>query len=138
MDVDTRETNFREDVSKKISLDRGKTESKKTDVSFKKDQSIIRIKLRSYDHKIIDNVARQITEAILRYTSEVVGPVPLPTKIRKYTVNRSTFIHKKSRDQFEIRMHNRLIDVLNADPKVIEVLTNFSLPSSIEVKIKFL
>jgi small subunit ribosomal protein S10 len=138
MDIDTKEVNFTEDVSKKISLQRGKTESKKTDVSFKKDQGIIRIKLRSYDHKIIDNVARQITEAILRYTSEVVGPIPLPTKIRKYTVNRSTFIHKKSRDQFEIRMHNRLIDVLNADSKVIEVLTNFNLPSSIEVKMKFL
>ena len=73
----------------------------------------IRIKLRSYDHKVIDNSAKQIIETALRYGAGVSGPVPIPTEIHKYTVNRSSFIHKDSREQFEMRVHKRLIDILN-------------------------
>ena len=71
----------------------------------------IRIKLKAYDHKIIDNSARQIVEVAERYGAGISGPVPIPTEIKKYTVNRSTFVHKDSREQFEMRIHKRLIDI---------------------------
>lgn len=138
MQVGKEERSLKNNISTKVSSKTIKKDTEKPIASFKKDHSMIRIKLKSYDHKIIDNISKQIAETILRHTSEVIGPMPLPTKIKKYTVNRSTFVHKKSRDQFEIRIHNRLIDVLNPNSKVIESLTNFSLPSSIDVKIKFL
>lgn len=138
MQTSKKETNLKNSALTKLSSEKIKTDNKKSVVSFKKDHSMIRIKLKSYDHKIIDKTSKEITETVLRYSSEVIGPIPLPTKIKKYTVNRSTFVHKKSRDQFEIRIHNRLIDVLNPNSKVIESLTHFSLPSSIDVKIKFL
>ena len=96
----------------------------------------LRIKLRAYDHKIIDNSARQIVETALRYGVEVLGPVPIPTEIRKYTVNRSSFVHKDSREQFEMRVHKRLIDILNPNPKVIEALTNLTLPAGVDIEIK--
>jgi small subunit ribosomal protein S10 len=96
----------------------------------------IRIKLRAYDHKVLDNSARQIVETVLRYGAEVLGPVPLPTEIHKYTVNRSTFVHKDSREQFEIRIHKRLIDILNPNPKVIDALTSLNLPAGVDIEIK--
>jgi len=96
----------------------------------------IRIKLRAYDNKIIDNSARQIIEIVNRYGVEVLGPVPLPTEIRKYTINRSSFIHKDSREQFEIRIHKRLIDIINPNQKVIEALMSLILPAGVEIEIK--
>lgn len=96
----------------------------------------IRIKLRAYDHKVIDNSARQIVETVLRYGAEVLGPVPLPTEIHKYTVNRSSFIHKDSREQFEMRVHKRLIDILNPNPKVMDALTNLNLPAGVDIELK--
>jgi len=96
----------------------------------------IRIKLRAYDHKVIDNSAKQIIETALRYGAEVLGPVPLPTEIHKYTVNRSSFIHKDSREQFEIRVHKRLIDVINPNPKVIDALMGLTLPAGVDIEIK--
>ncbi len=96
----------------------------------------IRIKLRAFDHKVIDNSARQIIDVVLRYGAEVSGPVPLPTEIRKYTVNRSSFIHKDSREQFEMRVHKRLIDVINPNPKVIDALMNLNLPAGVDIEIK--
>lgn len=96
----------------------------------------LRIKLRAYDHKVIDNSARQIVETALRYGAEVLGPVPLPTEIHKYTVNRSSFIHKDSREQFEMRIHKRLIDILNPNSKVIDALTNLTLPAGVDIEIK--
>jgi len=96
----------------------------------------IRIKLRSYDHKVLDNSARQIVETVLRYGAEVTGPVPLPTEIHKYTVNRSSFVHKDSREQFEIRIHKRLIDILNPNPKVIDALMSLNLPAGVDIEIK--
>jgi len=96
----------------------------------------LRIKLWAYDHKVIDNSAKQIIETALRYGAEVSGPVPLPTEIHKYTVNRSSFVHKDSREQFEIRVHKRLIDILNPNPKVIDALMSLTLPAGVDIEIK--
>jgi small subunit ribosomal protein S10 len=99
-------------------------------------KSKIRIKLRAYDHKVIDKSARQIMEVALRYGAETLGPVPLPTEINKYTVNRSSFVHKDAREQFEMRTHKRLIDILNPGPKVIDALMNLNLPAGVDIEIK--
>lgn len=96
----------------------------------------LRIKLKSYDHKVIDSSAHQIVETSLRYGSEVLGPVPLPTEIHKYTVNRSSFVHKDAREQFEMRVHKRLIDILTPDQKVIDALMNLNLPAGVDIEIK--
>lgn len=99
-------------------------------------QPKIRIKIKAYDHKIVDNVAKIIIETIERSGAEFSGPIPLPTEIKKYTVLRSTFVHKNSRDQYEIRIHKRLIDVKNITPKTIDLLKNLQLPSGVDVEIK--
>jgi len=96
----------------------------------------LRIKLRAYDHKIIDNSARQIIDIANRYGAEVLGPVPLPTEILKYTVNRSSFIHKNAREQFEMRVHKRIIDILNPNQEIIESLRDLNLPSGVDITIK--
>ena len=85
---------------------------------------------------MIDNSAKQIVDTALRYGSEVLGPVPLPTEIKKYTVNRSTFIHKDAREQFEMRVHKRLIDILSPNPSVIDALMNLTLPAAVDIEIK--
>ncbi len=96
----------------------------------------LRIKLRAYDYKVIDNSAKQIVDTVLRHGVEVLGPVPLPTEIKKYTVNRSSFVHKDAREQFEIRIHKRLIDILNPNPNVIDALMNLTLPAGVDIEIK--
>jgi small subunit ribosomal protein S10 len=96
----------------------------------------IRIKLKAYDNKVLDKSARQIVETVLRYGAEICGPVPLPTEIHKYTVNRSSFVHKDAREQFEVRVHKRLIDILKSDQKVIESLTSLNLPTGVDIQIK--
>lgn len=96
----------------------------------------IRIKIRAYDHKLIDQSARQIVETAQRYGAQVSGPVPLPTEIHKYTVNRSSFVHKDSREQYEMRVHKRLIDILNPGNKVIDSLTDLNLPAGVDIEIK--
>ncbi|MBL7053090.1 MAG: 30S ribosomal protein S10 [Candidatus Portnoybacteria bacterium] len=96
----------------------------------------IRIKIQAYDHKLIDQSVKQIVETIGRYDVEIRGPVPLPTAIHKYTVNRSTFVHKTSREQYEIRVHKRLIDIINPNPKVIDALTGLNLPAGVDIEIK--
>jgi small subunit ribosomal protein S10 len=96
----------------------------------------LRIKLRAYDHKIIDNSAKQIIDIANRYGAEVVGPIPLPTEILKYTVNRSSFIHKNAREQFEMRVHKRVIDILNPNQEIIEALRDLNLPSGVDITIK--
>ena len=96
----------------------------------------IRIKLRAYDNKIIDKSAQQIVDTIVRYGGKPTGPVPLPTEIHKYTVNRSTFIDKNSREQFEMRTHKRIIDVPNPTPKIIDALMNLNLPSGVDIELK--
>jgi small subunit ribosomal protein S10 len=96
----------------------------------------LRIKLKAYDHKIIDNSVRQIIDIANRYGVEVVGPVPLPTEILKYTVNRSTFVHKNAREQFEMRVHKRIIDIISPNEEIIEALRDLNLPSGVDISIK--
>lgn len=96
----------------------------------------LRLRLKAYDHKLIDNSAKQIIEAAERNDAKIIGPIPLPTEIKKYTVNRSTFVHKDSREQFELRIHKRLIDISNPNQKIIESLSNLNLPAGVDVEIK--
>ncbi len=96
----------------------------------------LRIHIRAYEHKILDASIKLIMDTALRYDAKVVGPVPLPTEIKKYTVNRAAFVHKDAREQFEMRIHKRLIDILNPSPKLIEALTNLSLPSGVNIDVK--
>ena len=98
----------------------------------------LRIRVRAYEHKILDASTRQIVDNALRYDAQIEGPIPLPTEIKKYTVNRSSFVHKNSREQFEMRIHKRLIDIINPAAKVIEALTNLSLPSGVNVEVKMM
>lgn len=115
-----------------------KTTSKKS--SAKKDdvQSLLRIRVRAYENKILDASTKQIIDTALRYDAVVRGPIPLPTEIKKYTVNRSPFIYKNAREQFEMRVHKRLIDIENPSPKVIEALTNLSMPSGVDIDVKMM
>ncbi|MHB9019464.1 MAG: 30S ribosomal protein S10 [Minisyncoccota bacterium] len=96
----------------------------------------LRLRIQAYDHKLIDNTCRQIIETAKRQDAEIVGPIPLPTEIKKYTVNRSTFIDKNSREQFELRVHKRLLDIMNPNQAIIESLSNLNLPSGVEIEIK--
>ena len=98
----------------------------------------LRIRVRGYDHKILDSSEKQIVDTALRYGGEVVGPVPLPTEIRKYTVNRSTFVHKNAREQFEMRIHKRLLDIIQVTPKIIDALTNLNLPAGVDIEVKMI
>jgi small subunit ribosomal protein S10 len=102
------------------------------------DNVVLRIRVRAYESKIIDASVKQIMDTATRYDATIVGPVPLPTEIKKYTVNRSAFIYKNAREQFEIRVHKRLIDIVNPSPKTIEALTNLSLPSGVDIDVKML
>ena len=96
----------------------------------------IRIKLRAYDHRLLDQSTQEIVQAALRSGATVVGPVPLPTAITKYTVNRSPHVDKKSREQFEIRTHKRIIDILEPTTKTVGALGKLSLPVGVDIKIK--
>lgn len=99
-------------------------------------QQRIRIKIRAYDHKLIDQSAKQIVESAKKSGATISGPIPLPTEKTKYTVLRSTFVHKDSRDQYEMRIHKRLIDILNHTQKTIDSLTNLNLPAGVDIEIK--
>lgn len=99
---------------------------------------VLRIRVRAYESKILDSSVKQIMDTAMRYDAVIVGPVPLPTEIKKYTVNRSPFIYKNTREQFEIRVHKRLIDIVNPNAKTIESLTNLSLPSGVDIDVKML
>src|SRR3954471_23394250 len=98
----------------------------------------LRIRVRAYESKILDLSVRQIIDTALRYDAKVEGPIPLPTEIKKYTVNRAAFVYKNAREQFEMRIHKRLIDIINPSPKVIESLTNLSLPSGVNIDVKLI
>jgi small subunit ribosomal protein S10 len=99
-------------------------------------KSRIRIKIRAYDHKIIDQSTRMIIDTAERSGAKVIGPIPLPTEKKKYTVNRSSFVHKDSRDQFEMRTHKRLVDIVEPTPKTIDSLMSLSLPAGVDIEIK--
>lgn len=96
----------------------------------------IRIRLKAFDSRIIDKSAKQIIETLERLDVKVIGPIPLPTEISKFTVNRSTFVHKDSREQFEMRTHKRLIEIPSPTPKIIDSLMNLSLPAGVDIEIK--
>lgn len=98
----------------------------------------IRIKIKAFDHKIIDQSTKTIISTVERTGAKVIGPVPLPTEKRKYTVLRSTFVHKDSRDQYEMRVHKRLLDIFNLSPKTIDSLTNLNLPAGVDIEIKMM
>ncbi|MBU0612314.1 30S ribosomal protein S10 [Patescibacteria group bacterium] len=110
-----------------------KTKKKKEDGKV-----VLRIRVRAYESKILDASVKQIIDTAMRYDATVVGPVPLPTEIKKYTVNRASFIYKNTREQFEIRVHKRLIDIINPSAKTVEALTNLSLPSGVDIDVKML
>jgi small subunit ribosomal protein S10 len=104
----------------------------------KKDEGVsrIRIKIRAYDNRIIDQATKTIVETAERHEAKVIGPVPLPTEKTKFTVNRSTFVHKDAREQYEMRIHKRLIDIINASPKCVDALMGLNLPSGVDIEIK--
>lgn len=115
----------------------GKKSSKKA-VQKKEEITRLRIRVRAYDHKILDTSVKQIIDTASRFDVEIQGPTPLPTEIKRYTVNRSPFIYKNAREQFEMRVHKRLIDILNPSGKVVEALSNLSLPSGVNIDVKML
>lgn len=100
--------------------------------------SRLRIRVRAYEYKILDLSVKQIIDTARRYDAEIVGPIPLPTEIKKYTVNRAAFVYKNAREQFEMRIHKRLIDIVNPSQKIIESLTNLSLPSGVSIEVKIM
>ena len=116
------------------------TKTKKTVKKPKKEEPISRLRIRvmAYEYKILDLSVKQIIDTALRYDAKIVGPIPLPTEIKKYTVNRASFVFKNSREQFEIRIHKRVIGILNANQKIIEALTNLSLPSGVDIDVKMM
>ncbi|MEY4747739.1 MAG: ribosomal protein small subunit ribosomal protein [Candidatus Parcubacteria bacterium] len=107
--------------------------AKKSDVSHR-----LRIRVRAYEHGVLDGATKQIIDVAARHNATIIGPVPLPIDIKKYTVNRAAFIDKDSREQFEMRIHKRMIDILNPAPKVIEALTNIDLPSGVSIDVKMM
>ena len=99
-------------------------------------KEVIRIRMEAYDHSALDQSAQEIVETAKRTHSEVHGPIPLPTRIERYTVLSSPFVNKKARQQFEIRTHKRVIDIVEATAKTIEALNKLSLHGGVEIKIK--
>ena len=96
----------------------------------------IRIRLRAFDHRLLDQSTREIVDTAKRTGASVAGPIPLPTRTNKYTVNRSPHVDKKSRDQFEIRTHKRLLDILNTTQNTVDTLMRLDLPAGVDVEIK--
>ena len=126
---------------KKVAVKVPTTKVLKTSAKAKATTEVIsklRIRVRAYEYKILDLSVKQIIDTALRYDAKVEGPIPLPTEIKKYTVNRSAFVYKNAREQFEMRVHKRLIDILNPTPKIMEALTNMSLPSGVNIDVKII
>ena len=96
----------------------------------------LRLRIKSYDQRLIDNSCRQIVEVLERSNADIVGPIPLPTEFRKYTVNRSSFVYKNSREQFELRVHKRIIDILNPTSRLMESLSDLNLPAGVDIEVK--
>lgn len=110
--------------------------SKKKSAKTEESVGRLRIRVRAYESKILDLSVKQIIDTAMRYDAKVEGPIPLPTEIKKYTVNRAAFVYKNAREQFEMRTHKRLIDIVNPTPKIIDALTNLSLPSGVNIDVK--
>lgn len=124
---------------KGLEKEAGKTKSVSSKQEKKEEGKVIlRIRVRAYESKILDVSVKQIIDTANRYDSVIVGPIPLPTEIKKYTVNRASFIYKNTREQFEVRVHKRLIDIINPSANTVEALTNMSLPSGVDIDVKML
>ncbi len=108
--------------------------------SSKKEEPIskLRIRVMAYEYKVLDLSVKQIIDTAMRYDAKIVGPIPLPTEIKKWTVNRSPFVYKNAREQFEMRVHRRVIDIINPSPKIMDALTNLSLPSGVNIDVKIM
>ncbi|KKQ77724.1 MAG: 30S ribosomal protein S10 [Parcubacteria group bacterium GW2011_GWA1_38_7] len=121
-------------------LKKEKKTTKTVKAKIKKEEPIskLRIRVMAYEYKILDLSVKQIIDTALRYDAKIVGPVPLPTEIKKYTVNRSPFVYKNAREQFEMRVHRRVIDIINPSPKIMDSLTNLSLPSGVNIDVKII
>ena len=100
------------------------------------EMSNLRIRVSAYENKILDASVKQIIDTALRYGATIRGPVPIPTSIKRYTVNRGAFVHKDAREQFEMRTHKRLIDIENPSAKIVESLTSLDLPSGVSIDVK--
>ena len=100
------------------------------------DQQKIRIRLKAYDHNLVDESSKKITETVLRTEATIKGPIPLPTEIHRYCVVRGPHVHKDSREHFEMRIHKRLIDIIDPTPKTVDSLMRLELPAGVEVEIK--
>lgn len=132
-------TKTKETTAKKVVPKKSATKSKAAKSATKADVvSKLRIRVRAYEYKILDVSVKQIIDTALRYDAKVEGPIPLPTEFKKYTVNRSAFVYKNAREQFEMRIHKRVIDILNPTPKIMEALTNLSLPSGVNIDVKII
>ena len=118
-----------------------KVTEKKVKTRATEDKAVVsklRIKVVAYEYKILDSSVKQIMDTAFRLDANVRGPVPLPTSIKKYTVNRSTFIFKDAREQFEMRVHKRLIDILSPSKEIIDALTNLNLPAGVDIDVKLM
>ncbi|MEK7567425.1 MAG: 30S ribosomal protein S10 [Patescibacteria group bacterium] len=125
-------------ATKEIKTKAPKKVTKKAAAQAAAEVSKLRLRVQAYEHKILDASVRQIMDTALKFDAKIEGPVPLPTTIKKYTVNRSSFIFKNAREQFEMRVHKRLIDIINPNAKVVEALTNLSLPSGVSIDVKMM
>lgn len=96
----------------------------------------IRIKMQAYDHRVLDQAVKEIVETAKGTGSQVVGPIPLPTRVERFTVNRSPHVDKKSMDQFEMRTHKRMLDIVHPTPKTVEELKKLNLPAGVDITIK--
>lgn len=111
------------------------TKAKKTTAKVAETQKL-RIRVRAYESKVLDASVKQIIDTARRFEAVILGPIPLPTEIKRYTVNRASFVYKDAREQFEMRINKRLIDIVNPNGKLIEALTNLSLPSGVDIDVK--
>jgi small subunit ribosomal protein S10 len=130
-------TQQREKTNKKKIVAPNKKKTAKTVKKNIKEDQKIRIKIRAYDHRLVDESARKIIDNSLRQGAKICGPVPLPTEIHKWTVNSSTFVHKDTRDQYEMRIYKRIIDIINPSAKIIDSLSRIDLPAGIDIEIKY-
>ena len=113
-----------------------KKTAKTTKASKVPETQKLRIRVRAYESKVLDASVKQIIDTARRFEAVILGPIPLPTEIKRYTVNRASFIYKDAREQFEMRVHKRLVDIVNPNAKLIEALTNLSLPSGVDIDVK--
>jgi small subunit ribosomal protein S10 len=114
------------------------SKSKASKIAKEGEVAKLRIRVKAYENKILDASLKQIMDTAIRYDVQFFGPIPLPTEIKKYTVNRASFVFKNAREQFEMRVHKRLIDIINPNQKIIEALTNLSLPSGVNIDVKMM